>query len=296
VQNHERTYIQRMDRVAPPDPPAADPEVPERARPPRWRPRALASGAVLLAAVLTLAFWRFYDPDPTPLTRADVDRAVSRALERAAQEQRRAPPDAAAAYRTILPSLVTVTTGGGATTPAPATEAALGSGVVVNAQGTILTALHVVDGATAVAVLFSDGTRAPARIVTRRPANDIAVLTPDRLPQAVVPAVLGGGVKVGDAVYPVGNPLGLRASLSAGVVSALGRTIDIGTGRTLKGLIQFDAAVNPGSSGGPLLNRDGQVVGIVTALANPSEQPYFVGIGFAVPIATAGGAAGGPQQ
>jgi S1-C subfamily serine protease len=79
-------------------------------------------------------------------------------------------------------------------------------------------------------------------------------------------------------------------------VSQTGRRIRSENGRTLKGLIQFDAAVNPGNSGGPLLDRDGQVVGIVTALANPSRQPYFVGIGFAVPIQTAGGVAGGPQQ
>jgi S1-C subfamily serine protease len=107
---------------------------------------------------------------------------------------------------------------------------------------------------------------------------------------------MGGGVGVGDAVYPVGHPLGLQGSLTAGVVSATDRTIQVGPGRTIEGLIQFDAAVNPGNSGGPLLNRNGQVVGIVTALANPTAQPYFVGIGFAVPIATAGGAAGGPQQ
>ena len=79
-------------------------------------------------------------------------------------------------------------------------------------------------------------------------------------------------------------------------MSALDRTIAAPSGPTLAGLIQFDAAVNPGNSGGPLLNRAGQVVGIVTGLANPANQPFFVGIGFAVPIATAGGAAGGPQQ
>src|SRR5205085_11631389 len=107
---------------------------------------------------------------------------------------------------------------------------------------------------------------------------------------------LGGAAQVGDPVFPVGNPLGLTGSLTAGVVSALARTIDTGGGRSLKGLIQFDAAVNPGNSGGPLLDRDGEVVGIVTALANPSRQPYFVGIGFAVPIATAGGAAGAPSK
>jgi len=111
-----------------------------------------------------------------------------------------------------------------------------------------------------------------------------------------VPAVLAGTPPVGDAVFAVGNPLGLRASLTAGVVSATGRTITSPAGPTLDGLIQFDAAVNPGNSGGPLLNRAGQVVGIVTALANPANQDFFVGVGFAVPIATAGGAAGGPQQ
>ena len=98
-------------------------------------------------------------------------------------------------------------------------------------------------------------------------------------------------------MFAVGNPLGLQRSLTAGVVSATGpRRSAPSAGRTLTGLIQFDAAVNPGNSGGPLLNRAGQVVGIVTGLANPARQRYFVGIGFAVPIATAAGGAGGPQQ
>ena len=107
---------------------------------------------------------------------------------------------------------------------------------------------------------------------------------------------MGGAPQVGDDVFAVGNPLGLQDSLTAGVVSATDRSVRAQDGRTLHDLIQFDAAVNPGNSGGPLLNRDGQVVGIVTGLANPSKQAYFVGIGFAVPIATAGGVAGGPQQ
>jgi len=80
------------------------------------------------------------------------------------------------------------------------------------------------------------------------------------------------------------------------VVSATARSVRAENGRTLQRLIQFDAAVNPGNSGGPLLDRAGQVIGIVTGLANPSEQAFFVGIGFAVPIATAGGVAGGPQR
>ena len=112
-----------------------------------------------------------------------------------------------------------------------------------------------------------------------------------------MPAVLGGGPQVGDEVFALGHPLGLTDSLTAGGGRpALDRSVRVGAGRTLEGLIQFDAAVNPGNSGGPLLNRDGQVVGIVTGLANPSEQSFFVGIGFAVPIATAGGVAGSPPQ
>jgi S1-C subfamily serine protease len=168
--------------------------------------------------------------------------------------------------------------------------------VVVNAAGSVLTALHVVDGADRIQVEFADGTRAAATVTVSRPEHDIAVLAVDRLPEVVVPAVLAGPPPIGDAVFAVGNPLGLQRSLTAGVVSAVDRTITAPRGPALGGLIQFDAAVNPGNSGGPLLNRAGQVVGIVTALANPANQDFFVGVGFAVPIATAGGAAGGPQQ
>jgi S1-C subfamily serine protease len=168
--------------------------------------------------------------------------------------------------------------------------------VVINAQGAVLTALHVVEGGGRIQVRFADGTQAQARVTGRQPASDIAVLAVDRLPEVVVPAVMAGGPQVGDAVYPVGNPLGLTRTLTAGVVSATGRSVRADGDRALEGLIQFDAAVNPGNSGGPLLDRDGHVIGIVTGLANPSQQSYFVGIGFAVPIDTAGGVAGGPRK
>ena len=224
-----------------------------------------------------------------------MDQAVQRGIAQAEQQERAAPPDATTAYRTIGPSLVTVTVqrpGAAAGT----VENGLGSGVILNAEGAVLTALHVVDGAGQIQVEFADGTRAPARVAAGRPDKDVAVLVVDRLPEVVVPAVLATPPPVGDAVFAVGNPLGLRASLTAGVISAADRAVGTATGPTLHGLIQFDAAVNPGNSGGPLLNRAGQVVGIVTALANPARQDFFVGIGFAVPIADAGGVAGGPQQ
>jgi S1-C subfamily serine protease len=117
-------------------------------------------------------------------------------------------------------------------------------------------------------------------------------------PATIVPATLGNpnSVKIGSEAYVVGNPFGLYASMSAGVVSGLDRSIQPeADGPVLHGLIQVDAAVNPGNSGGPLLNRDGQVVGIVTALLNPTSEDVFVGIGLAVPIDVAGGAAGLPR-
>jgi S1-C subfamily serine protease len=266
----------------------------ERPRPSWRRPPRAWLAALLVVLVLAVAFWRFSDDAPAPLSRRDVDRSVQAGIEKARNEARNAPPDAAAAYRRIAPSLVTIVTarkGARATT-----ESALGTGVIANAQGNILTALHVVQGGEPIQVRFADGTQATGRIENQQPATDIAVLSVDRLPEVVVPAVLGGGAEVGDAVFPVGNPLGLQGTLTAGVVSALERSIRTEGGGTLKGLIQFDAAVNPGNSGGPLLDRNGQVIGIVTGLANPSQQPFFVGIGFAVPIATAGGVAGGPSK
>jgi len=269
------------------EPEGAPPERPRRRRP------ALLIVAVVVAVALAAGLWWVSSSGPAPVTTSDVDQAVQRGIEQAQEAERNVPPEATTAYRMITPSLVTVTTQrtGGATT-----ETGLGSGVVVNAGGAVLTALHVVDGATQIQVDFADGTRAAAQVTASRPEHDVAVLAVDRLPEVVVPAVLAGPPPVGGTVFAVGNPLGLQRSLTAGVVSANDRTITPPRGPALAGLIQFDAAVNPGNSGGPLLNGAGQVVGIVTALANPANQDFFVGVGFAVPITTAGGAAGGPQQ
>jgi S1-C subfamily serine protease len=189
----------------------------------------------------------------------------------------------------------------GAASPAPSAAGSaieIGSGVIVDSAGDILTCLHVVANATSIKVTFADGTSSSASVVQTQPANDIAVLQADRPPAQIVPAVLGNprSVQVGSEAYVLGNPFGLTASMSAGVVSGLNRSYQLpNNGPTLTGLIQFDAAVNPGNSGGPLLNRDGQVIGIVSALVNPTSENVFIGIGFAVPINVAGGAAGLPQ-
>lgn len=253
---------------------------------------AIAMGIVVALVVAIVALQRASDR-PATLTPAQVASTVNSLVEQGVEAERNAPAASVVAYQTIRPSLVYISTGG---TSPEAEDAASGAGVVVDAQGQILTARHVVAGAQAIEVIFADGTRTTARITAEQPEDDIAVLSADQPPSVIVPAVLGGGAQVGDEVFAVGHPLGLVGSLTAGVVSGLDRSIPVRGGPALDGLIQFDAAVNPGNSGGPLLNRAGQVVGIVTALANPADQPFFVGIGFAVPIATAGGAAGAPQQ
>ncbi len=143
-------------------------------------------------------------------------------------------------------------------------------------------------------VTFADGTHSEAFILAQTPEQDLAVLRAVNSPELFVPATLGnsGAMRVGDDVFVVGNPYGLYSSLSAGVISGFGRTFQpTGTDLVLEGLIQFDAAANPGNSGGPLLDRNGRVIGIVTGLVNPGVGNFFVGVGFAVPINSA--AAGG---
>jgi S1-C subfamily serine protease len=244
---------------------------------------------VVLSAFAGVVLYDRLFPPPAPLTQSEVDASISQAMASAT------PPSAFSSqvYRTILPSLVLIQTQG-----IPGEEEddyGIGSGVVVNENGDILTALHVVTGAVEIQVFFTDGSQTAAEIIAAEPENDIAVLMPHQPPELIVPAVLGSpaSMRVGDEAYAVGNPLGLAASLSAGVISGFDRSITVEDGLQLEGLIQFDTAVNPGNSGGPLLNRQGHVVGIVTALANPSEQGFFMGIGFAVPIGTAVAAGGG---
>src|SRR5215831_15418907 len=200
-----------------------------------------------------------------------------------------ADPTVSAIFHRVGPSVVVVRAGG-----------VLGTGVIVADNGTILTANHVIAGAKDISVTFADGTKSRAAVASSDPHQDIAALTPATLPGTLVPATLGGAADVGAHVVAIGNPLGLAYSVSSGVVSGLNRTADTRDGR-YSGLIQFDASVNPGSSGGPLLNARGLVIGIVVSIANPAHEDAFAGIGFAVPIGAALGGAGssgpggGPQ-
>jgi putative serine protease PepD len=232
-------------------------------------------------------------PVPSTLdtpTETAIGDAVTKAVEAKSQV-------VAEVYRRIQPSVVEIDVDKGAGVPTTDAErGGLGTGVVVNQDGSILTALHVVANANSINVVYPDGTRTTAEVVSSDEEHDIALLQPAKLPQLVVPAVLGSsGVGVGLPVVAVGNPLGLDDTTTAGVISALDRSIRADDGSERRGLIQFDAAVNPGSSGGPLLNQQGEVIGIVVAIADPTRDGFFIGISFAVPIGTAIGAGGGPQ-
>jgi S1-C subfamily serine protease len=278
-----------MDRVE-----AGEPTRDDRAAP-RLRRWPWLVGVVVVIALVAVVLVLRRSSGEAPMSEADVSSIAKAAVDKGLKDASAAPPDAALVYQAIVPSLVLIQ---GDLDGSAGGENDLGTGVVINAAGQILTARHVVADAQTIEVTFADGTMASAHVASQQPENDIAVLEADQAPETIVPAVIGstGGLHVGDAAYAVGHPLGLVGSLSAGVISGLNRSIPLPGGPTMQGLIQFDAAVNPGNSGGPLLNRNGQVIGIVTSLANPSGQGYFIGIGFAVPIGTASGAAGGPQQ
>ena len=173
----------------------------------------------------------------------------------------------------------------------------VGTGVVIVDTGVILTNLHVVQGAKRIKVTFADGLESDAEITGIQADNDLAVLRakkiPDDLPAATMRST--GDLAPGDHVIAVGFPFGIGPSVSSGVVSGLKREFRSPEGdKVLTNLIQFDAAANPGNSGGPLVTMDGAVVGIVTAILNPSRQRVFIGIGFAVPIENAAMAAGMP--
>jgi S1-C subfamily serine protease len=248
-------------------------------------------GLGILVALGSLLVYDVIKSRPEHLTEKDIDAAVNRALEEAPTE----PSYASVAYEVIRRSVVLVHTL--APESADTDKGSIGTGVVIVDNGIILTSLHVVTDAPVVHVIFADGSESEAVVIVRQPENDLAVLRALVIPDDLTPATLASSamLQIGDEIVAVGHPFGISNSLSAGVISGLGRNyVWPETGRTLSNLIQFDAAVNPGNSGGPLVNRDGEVVGIVTALVNPTEQEFFVGIGFAVPIETAAGAAGEP--
>lgn len=277
------------------------------------QPKVLVATSVLVTLLLVGAY-QLLSPPGQNLTQSDINDAVNFALE----ERPRPPSVASLAYAAVIPSVVRVNGyDPEADAEAPTAEpppgepppvelpesgelaedfheefTAVGTGVVIDAEGTILTNLHVARAAQKLRVQFFDGTEADARIVGVRPDLDLAIIQPSLLPDDLLPATLASsaGLRPGDEVVAIGFPFGIGPSASAGVVSGLLRVLEREGETTMRNLIQFDAAANPGNSGGPLVNADGEVVGIVTAILNPSGLRTFAGIAFAVTIEEAGGA------
>jgi serine protease DegQ len=311
----KRTPLYSAPRRPAATPPAAaetPPAAAAAASPParkrrRWRSAMLATLALLLTAA---ALWQFGPKLPKPLTQKDIDRAVLHTLTKTPL-----PAPAAKAFAAVRGSIVKVVgysrpeaKSGDGKPDAKARnfmgpayeepdERGVGTGVVIVDNGTILTNLHVVHGARRIKVIFADGLESDADIVGLQPENDLAVLKARKIPDDLIAATMRstGDLSPGDRVTAVGFPFGIGPSVSHGVISGLKREFRSPEGqRILTNLIQFDAAANPGNSGGPLVTDDGEVVGIVTAIYNPTSERFFVGIGFAVPIENAAQAAGMP--
>src|SRR5688572_2338001 len=264
----------------------------------RWRKfcaryeRLLWVGAAGLLSLLLVFTHAAITPRTQQITQEDIRAAVLHTLETSTL-----PSPAAKTYEIIQPSVVRVRRLERDKDGGEDSEKGVGTGVVIVDKGIILTNLHVVLGAKRVQVVFADGLEADATVAGVQPEHDLAVLQAQKIPDDLVAATMRStaDLALGDRVVAVGFPFGIGPSVTAGVVSGLRREFVSPEGkRLLTNLIQFDAAANPGSSGGPLVTAQGEVVGIVTAILNPTDQRFFVGIGFAVPIENAAAAVGIP--
>lgn len=271
--------------------PAADVATP-RGAPLRRRLLLPLVGVAVLAFGLVMG--GLLSPEEGSMSRDELETAILETLENRPPERSRA----AAAHDIIAPSVVRVSRLG-SMDENEATDGdevlGVGTGVVIDERGLVLTSLHVVAGAGRLGIRFADGFETEAGVASRDPANDLAVLQVDVMPEGVPPAAMVStdGLSLGDEVVVVGHPFGIGPSVSYGVISGLNRQYSTPDGEFgFDNLIQFDAAANPGNSGGPLVNRDGEVLGVVSSIYNPTEQRVFIGIGFAVPIETAAAAAG----
>ncbi len=295
--------VVRQDTVAPEQTPPASP------KPSRWHrfKRAISSwpsrypkfsaftlGVALMACVFAMQF--ALQQSGQKLTQEDIDEAVLSALQTVP-----IPSVTARAYEQIIPSVVRVrsfvTPRDKKGNPMEEQQHGVGTGVVIVDKGIILTNLHVVRGGDRLEITFMDGLTTTAHITGVKVEDDLAVLQAHKIPDDLTAAALAStaDLQPGDHVAAVGFPFGIGPSVSAGVVSGLKREFKSPeSGENMSNLIQFDAAANPGNSGGPLVNSEGEVVGIVTGILNPSKQRTFIGIGFAVPIENAASAVGMP--
>ena len=255
--------------------------------------RVIAPVAALLAAGIVggLASVAAYEAiDTEPAAAPAATEASTATAEPAASSQSQS--SIANVVESALPSVVEVKIEGVSDSetfpglPAPTIQG-LGSGWVFDDQGHVVTNQHVVEGAEKVTVVFEDGTEVSARVVGTDRSTDVAVLElEDAAPDSATPLELGStsALELGDPLVAIGSPLGLQGTVTAGIVSGLGRDIEAPDGFTIDGAVQTDAALNHGNSGGPLLDLDSRVVGMNAQIA--SETGANTGIGYAIPVET----------
>lgn len=280
-------YSRSRPFAPPPEPPPAPPASPRRYK---RHEKAILLAAGALVGLCMVALQHVLAPPAPALTQEQLDAAVARTLE-----TRPPPSPAVKAYKAVRGSIVHVRAIGDGLEQDAYIQRATGSGVVIVDRGVILTNLHVVKDASRILVTFFNGLESEATLISSQPENDLAVVQASQIPDDLRAATLRSArtLTEGEHVTAVGFPFGIGPSVSAGVVSGLGRRYHAADGaRSLSNLIQFDASANPGSSGGPLVNAEGEVIGIVTAILSASGT--YSGIAFAVPIETAAAAAGLP--
>ncbi len=186
-------------------------------------------------------------------------------------------------------NIVTLGSARGAFGSQPFRSEGEGAGIILDRQGHILTNYHVVEGADEVTVELWDGSVVRGNVVGFDEGNDLAVIRASVQPQRLTPARFGDSdaVRVGEMVFAIGSPFSFDFTVTSGIVSGVGReSLQNSSGRAIRGVIQIDAAVNPGNSGGPLFNARGEVIGVNTAIHNPTQQRVFVGVGLAIPANT----------
>ena len=246
-------------------------------------PRRRVPSFIVLLAILFSLWWFFGRAERVSFRQPEPPRAITARGDLAGDEQ-----NTIELFRAASPSVVYITNIELRRNLFSLNVAEIpkgsGSGFVWDKQGRIVTNFHVIEDASSVEVTLADHSTWKASLVGVAPDKDLAVLQIGASADALQPLAIGEShnLQVGQKVFAIGNPFGLDQTLTAGIVSALGREIKAVTGRTIQGVIQTDAAINPGNSGGPLLDSGGRLIGVNTAIFSPSGGSS--GIGFAVPV------------
>jgi putative serine protease PepD len=261
-------FDDRFQAAAPAAPPASPPSPP---------PKRFRRGLLVAVAALTVAGGAGSGAVAAALVAHAAPVAATTPATTTTVQGTSSSATAESVYAQVSPGVVTITSATGR-------GQAIGSGIVLDTKGDILTNAHVIAGATQMQVTLSSGQTVAATLVGSNSSADLAVIRISVSASSLHPVTLGNsdGVQIGDTVYAIGSPFGLSGSLTEGIVSNLNQGGSASNGASLSGLIQTDAAINPGNSGGPLVNSAGQVIGINNSIESPVNGN--VGVGFAISI------------